>query len=151
MNPRISSSVVVWTLRLLGACIVLAGSMIGCKQESQPQPVFAEELWLVTAYDNCPKCCGKQPWNPAYGITASGKKAAIGMVACNWLPFGANVKIDGRLYTVEDRGAKSLFGDRFHHLHHLDIWCSNHEQARRFGRQYLPVEVLGGSMRGGAR
>lgn len=47
------------------------------------------------------------------GRTASGKKVSNGMknpyyIACNWLPMGSVVNIDGKNYTVVDRGGSSL-------------------------------------------
>lgn len=47
------------------------------------------------------------------GITASGLRVSNGMknpyiIACNWLPMGAVVDIDGVIYTVADRGGSGL-------------------------------------------
>lgn len=47
------------------------------------------------------------------GITASGKKVYNGMpnpyyIACNWLPMGSVVNVDGTNYTVVDRGGSGL-------------------------------------------
>lgn len=47
------------------------------------------------------------------GVTASGKKVKNGMsnpyyTACNWLPLGSVVNVDGVNYTVVDRGGSSL-------------------------------------------
>lgn len=61
-----------------------------------------------THYCSCAKCCGK-----SNGVTASGKKVYTGMenpyyVACNWLPLGSVIDIDGTLYTVVDRGGSGL-------------------------------------------
>ena len=98
-----------------------------------------EGLWRITAYCGCTKCCGK--WSD--GHFASGRKVYVGAVACNWLPFRTKVKIDGLgVYTVEDRGAKSLFGDKDNHIKHLDVFFHNHEDAKRFGNQYRNVEIL---------
>lgn len=61
-----------------------------------------------THYCACAKCCGK-----ANGITASGLKVYNGMenpyyIACNWLPLGSVVEVDGVEYTVVDRGGSGL-------------------------------------------
>lgn len=47
------------------------------------------------------------------GVTASGKKVYNGMpnpyyIACNWLPLGSVVSVDGVNYTVVDRGGSGL-------------------------------------------
>lgn len=61
-----------------------------------------------THYCPCAKCCGKDTGN-----TASGKKVYVGMpepyyVACNWLPLGSVIDVDGQTYTVVDRGGSGL-------------------------------------------
>ena len=57
-----------------------------------------------THYCACEICCGK-----SNGITASGKKVENGMenpyyIACNWLPLGSVIEVNGTAYTVVDRG-----------------------------------------------
>lgn len=89
---------------------------------------------VVTAYCACQVCCGK--W--ADGITASGRPPIEGRtVAANWLPMGAAVKVQGFKVpkVVEDRMARR-FSDR------LDIYFRRHEDARRFGKRVLKVQVL---------
>lgn len=97
---------------------------------------FAEDLgqFKITFYDSCVKCCGKSD-----GITASGHKAKAGTVACNWLPFHTKLMINGKQYEVLDRGAKSLFGDKKHHIKHIDIWLPKHNEALSMGVKWLKV------------
>ena len=96
------------------------------------------EPWTITYYDACIKCCGKTD-----GITASGRKAMTGRtVACNWLPFGTKVIVDGKAYVVEDRGAKSLFGSKTNHINHLDVYVGSHKEARKLGKHIADVKVL---------
>jgi 3D (Asp-Asp-Asp) domain-containing protein len=93
--------------------------------------------WTITHYCSCKKCCGKTD-----GITASGKSAKDGTVALNWLPFGTKVIIDGKTYTVQDRGAKSLFGDKTNKIKHIDIWCKTHKEAVKKGiRKNVKVAI----------
>jgi 3D (Asp-Asp-Asp) domain-containing protein len=93
-------------------------------------------LWKITAYCACHKCCGKSD-----GITASGKKARYGYVACNWLPFGTKMHIKGLGdFVVMDRGAKSLFGSKTNHIQHLDVFMNTHQEALNFGVKYMEVE-----------
>lgn len=69
----------------------------------------------VTGYDPlCDHCCGKHD-----GITASGNKATYyKTVACNSLPFGTEIYIEGYgFFIVEDRGGKNLG---------IDIACESH-------------------------
>lgn len=94
--------------------------------------------WKITAYCHCKKCCGK-----SNGITASTKRARYGYIACNWLKFGTKVRIEGLgVFTVADRGAVSLFGDKEHRIKHLDVYYPTHKQAKKFGTKYLKVEIL---------
>jgi len=114
--------------------VCLAMSLSGCS------PAFASpELWKVTAYCSCVKCCGKSD-----GITASGKKVSVGTVACNWLPFGTRLKIGDLkgVYRVQDRGVKSLFGSFRKPIKHIDIWMSSHNEALRFGVKRLNVTII---------
>jgi len=111
-------------------CIIVALMLVACD-------VHADQ-WIATAYCPCKACCGKTD-----GITASGIKAKQGItVACNWLPFGTVLEIDGQSYIVEDRGARSDFGDRKHHNKRVDIFFNKHSDARKFGRRVVEVEVL---------
>lgn len=96
------------------------------------------DTWVATAYCPCVRCCGKSD-----GITASGKKAQQNhTIACNWLKFGSKVKIDGKTYTVEDRGAVSHFGSFTRHLKRVDIFFASHSEALRFGRRNVEVTIL---------
>lgn len=104
---------------------------------------LASETFKVTAYCPCFLCTGKTTSNPAYQITASGKKAkANHTAALNWLPFGSLVNINNHVYTVEDRGAKSLFGSKSDPIKHIDLFFNTHQEARAFGVQYLLVTML---------
>lgn len=84
--------------------------------------------YKLTAYCNCSKCCGK--W--AGGNTASGTVPTAGRtVACNSLPFGTKLNINGHIYTVEDTGNMA---DNV-----IDIYFDSHSSALQFGVQYADV------------
>ena len=86
----------------------------------------------ITAYCACSSCCGKSD-----GITASGTKATQGRtVACNFLPFGTEVVINGKTYIVEDTGSKAVMGN-----HTFDIFFNSHQDAKVHGRK-KNVEVF---------
>lgn len=95
------------------------------------------ELWTASFYCSCVRCCGKND-----GVTASGKKAAPGVVACNWLPFGTVLEIDGVRYTVADRGARRHFGSMRDHKKRVDIWTASHAEALRHGKKSVRVVVM---------
>lgn len=90
------------------------------------EPLYSLEV-DVTHYCACTKCCGPN----AQGITASGKRVATGMVAMSsHYPFGTQIKINGVLYTVEDRGGSGIEKD----ISRVDIYVSDHNYALRLGR-----------------
>lgn len=78
----------------------------------------------ITYYCPCEKCCGEY----ANGITASGAPCVEGVTcACDCLPIGTRVNVDGAIYTVEDR-----FGS-FDGSHRIDIYVDSHERALALG------------------
>ena len=81
----------------------------------------------VTHYCACTRCCGPN----AQGITASGKRVAVGMVAMSsHYPFGTQIMINGIMYTVEDRGGSGIEND----IGRVDIFVPDHNEALRMGR-----------------
>lgn len=86
----------------------------------------------ATAYCPCERCCGKSD-----GITASGTKAKPNhtIAADKSIPFGTKVKINGTIYTVEDRGGAINEGK-------IDIFFSSHQEAIIWGRRTVEMEVL---------
>lgn len=86
---------------------------------------------ICTAYTAAFDECGKTD-----GITASGHPAIQGVtVACDGLPLGTEVVIDGNTYIVQDR-----FGAG-HGKHCMDIYMEQKANAFKFGRQVKIVEV----------
>ena len=85
-----------------------------------------------SAYTADPAECGGN----ATGITASGKKAVEGRtIAMDDVPLGTKVKINGKVYVVEDR-----FGGDY--KRRIDIYFDSKKDAEKFGRQYLEVEIV---------
>lgn len=91
---------------------------------------------IVTHYCICKKCCGKSPDNPAYGITASGRKATPGVsvaVDPELIPLGADIMVDygdGEIhyYKSDDTGS-AVKGN------HIDLCMGSHEEALNAGVQ----------------
>ncbi len=88
--------------------------------------------YKITAYCPCMKCCGK-----TNGITAMGTKATANhtVAASSQFAFGTKLKINGIVYTVEDRGG-AIYGNR------IDIYMNSHSEALAWGVRYLDVEVV---------
>jgi 3D (Asp-Asp-Asp) domain-containing protein len=101
--------------------------------ETTTEPQTETMLVDATAYCSCVKCCGKSD-----GITASGKKAKANhtiAVDKRIIPLGTVVLINGKQYVAEDTGS-AIKGNR------IDIYFDSHEQALKWGRQQIEIEVL---------
>ena len=99
--------------------------------------VIGGEVFTVTAYCSCEKCCGEY----ADGITASGSKAKWGTIAVDTdlIDMGTLIKIEGFIKTVfraEDIGG--AIKDN-----HIDIWFPSHKQALKFGNKKLNISFVG--------
>lgn len=66
-------------------------------------------------------------------VMANGEKVHYGAVACNFLPLGTKIRIDGEVYTVKDRCGHS---DR------IDIYMNSLDECYQFGIRTKKVEVL---------
>ena len=90
------------------------------------------QIYKITAYCPCAKCCGKST-----GRTASGKMATANhtIAAPGRFAFGTKIKINGIVYTVEDRGG-AIQGNR------IDIYFASHQQALNWGSRYCEIEVM---------
>jgi len=84
--------------------------------------------WTATGYCPCEVC------NGGYSGTASGAPLTpYWTVACNSLPMGSILVIDGQQYQVQDTGW-SPYGDQW-----LDICFGSHEEAYAWGVRTVSV------------
>ena len=87
----------------------------------------------VTAYNSEPEQTDDTPF-----ITASGTHVHDGTIACPQVyPFGTIVRIEGKAYTCEDLMAK-----KYRDKNYFDIWMSDAEAAKKWGRKTLDVYIL---------
>lgn len=94
----------------------------------------------LTHYCICEKCCGKTPDHPAYGITASGRKAEpyVSVAVDPYLiPLGSTVYVDygnGEVkeYRADDTGS-AITGAK------IDLCVADHETALNLGKQTVKV------------
>lgn len=94
----------------------------------------------LTHYCICKKCCGKDENHPAYGITASGRKAEpyVSVAVDPFLiPLGSTVYVDygdGEIkeYRADDTGS-GVNGA------HLDLCVSEHNEALELGKKTVRV------------
>ena len=104
--------------------------------EPTPALVSLGEFKL-TAYCACEKCCGKDPSDPRYGITAYGYQTTAGRTIAvdpKVIPIGAEVVINGQTYIAEDVGG-AIKENR------IDIYFDTHQEALEFGVQYAEVFI----------
>ncbi|MCM1285967.1 MAG: ubiquitin-like domain-containing protein [Acetobacter sp.] len=91
-----------------------------------------------THYCACATCNGN-----SRGITSSGKKISNGMadpyyVACNWLPLGSVIRVDGKNYTVVDRGGSGLST-----VGRIDIFTpEGHKACYKYGTGSCSIEIV---------
>ena len=85
----------------------------------------------LSAYNSVPEQTDSTPF-----ITASGQRTRDGIVAANWLEMGTTIRIDDKYYQVQDRMNKR-YG-----FPHIDIWMSEVEDAKTFGRQNKIIEII---------
>ena len=79
--------------------------------------------------------CEATYYTPTGNLTASGTVPQAGRtVACNFLPLGTHVVINGHEYIVEDTGG---MGNDV-----IDIFVDSYEEAIQNGRHYIEVEVI---------
>lgn len=87
--------------------------------------------FTLTAYCGCDICNGGNA-----GVTASGVAPVEGWtVACNSLPIGTQISINGNVYEVQDTG--NMDDDV------IDIYMNSHEDALAFGVQSAEVYIVG--------
>jgi len=106
-----------------------------CGRQARRYPEPFKNLYRVTAYCPCEKCCGKY----ADGITASGHRIQPGdrfVAAPSEIPFRTLLAIPGycrgHLVPVLDRGS-AIKGNR------LDVYFPTHQEALNWGVRYLKV------------
>ncbi len=90
-----------------------------------------------THYCACASC------GTGSGMTASGKRVYNGMpdpyyIACNWLPMGSVVNVDGTNYTVVDRGGSGLST-----VGRIDIFTpEGHAACYRYGTGSCTLQIV---------
>jgi len=150
MDLRATRTGIAATLVLLIAMPLLSS---GCARIRPPRHVKPVEITMVvTGYCKCGKCCGwRRNWygkpvitsgpnkgqRKRVGITASGTKARVGVIAADTsrYPFGTVMYVPGYGYgRVEDRGS-AITGNR------IDVFFKKHRQAMDWGRKRLRVKV----------
>lgn len=134
MRSTFTMEVVVASVMVVSLCGSALLSLHATRGDITLEPTSQTPTRLraeVTAYSSSPD----ETWgNPL--ITASGRLVADGVIACpRRFPFGTRFRIGSRVYT---------YWDRLHprYDHRFDIWKATKQEALKFGRRLLLVEVL---------
>lgn len=108
-------------------------------EQEAPQEEYTEDTssneeylgtYTLTAYCGCEACNGGNA-----GITAMGIEPSEGWtVACNSLPLGTQISINGNTYEVQDTGNMDDGT--------IDIFMNSHDEALNFGVQSADVYVI---------
>lgn len=108
-------------------------------EQEVPQEEYMEDTssngeylgtYTLTAYCGCEACNGGNA-----GITAMGVEPSEGWtVACNSLPLGTQISINGNTYEVQDTGNMDDGT--------IDIFMNPHDEALNFGVQSADVYVI---------
>ncbi len=69
-------------------------------------------------------------------ITASNKKVKDGFIANNCLPFGTKIRVNNRVFEIQDRMNKRYGCENF------DIYMHEYDDAVTFGKQTLKYEII---------
>ena len=129
---QIPMNTFIFALALMNSISTTVGSTAATAPVKAAEPV--KMTVIATAYTPRPEETDSTPW-----LTAAGTKTREGVIAANWLPFGTKVKIDGKIYTVEDR-MNSRYTAAF--PAHIDIVFLSLDKARKFGRQKMEIEII---------
>lgn len=80
------------------------------EKEELTKKLGRPQEFILTFYTTLPE------ENGGYTVTCEGKELKHGMVASNVYSLGTKIKINGRIFTVSDRGGKN-----FNHSNRLDV------------------------------
>ena len=124
------------SIGLLFMCVALPLIIIAIVCFRTPDTVSAgpyptEKTGIFTAYTADMAQTDSSPT-----ITASNQTVQEGIVANNCLPFGTKIKVNGKIYQVQDRMNNRYGCDNF------DIYMSDNSTAIDFGKQPLPYEII---------
>lgn len=87
---------------------------------------------IASAYSSTPDQTDGDPYT-----TAAGTRVRTGIIAANFLPLGTLVRLNGRLYVVEDR-MNSRYSDSWK----VDIWMVSTSDAVAFGTQDMILKIV---------
>ena len=129
--------IIILSAILCVACGVLYAGISRVNAQSRPFKTWivsgSHKAW-VTAYSSSPDETDDTPF-----VAASGTICRDGIIAANFLPMGAKVRIPAlfgnKIFTVEDR-MHPRFSNR------VDVWFATRSEAYKFGKREVEIVVL---------
>lgn len=118
---------------LIVLCVLIHSTAIYA--QNHIQNVQTTQVFTITAYCGCVKCCGK--WSAAHK-TADGHtpKEGITCAASRSIPFRTKLSID----TVGTRIVQDRLAQKYDNR--IDIYFEKHTEALKFGKKRLAVKVI---------
>ena len=115
--------------------VIQGNSVLSVSEPALPsKPVQCINM-VITAYSSTPWQTDSTPF-----ITASGATVKDGIVANNLLPFGTEIRMPelygDKVFVVQDRMHWRMG------YYRLDIWFSETQEAKNFGKKSTKIEVL---------
>jgi 3D (Asp-Asp-Asp) domain-containing protein len=116
------------------------GGALGTRTDTSAPDFYYRDKMLMnaSAYTAGFGCTGKNPGDPGYGVTASGRLVQPGIASVDptVIPLGTNLYVEGYGFSVAADVGSAIKG------HKIDLFHYELEDALRFGRRDLMVYVL---------
>lgn len=102
--------------------------------------IYQTATMSTTGYCSCYLCCGKNPGDYNYGITASGLPQGYGVVGVdrNTIAYGTKLYIEGYGYAVAGDTGDAVVAN------HLDLGFDSHSDALTWGWRNVTVYFING-------
>ena len=114
---------------IVGVVFIILG--LSCKDDTENNIVLQHKRGIFTAYTASVDETDSDPT-----ITASNQEVRTGIIANNCLPFGTRIKVNGKIYEVQDRMNGRYGCDKF------DIYMCDHPDAVAFGKKVMLYEII---------
>ncbi len=120
-----------FVLLFLGKAVLIGLLFLVVRQSAEIDLDSSVRIGVFTAYTASVFQTDSTP-----AITASNISVRKGVVANNCLPFGTKIKVDNKIFEIQDRMNQRYGCDSF------DIYMTRYHRAKDFGRQTLKYEII---------
>jgi len=111
--------------------LIVGALFLAISTPAETEESVSEMSGIFTAYNATVSQTDSSPT-----ITASNKKVKDGIVANNCLPFGTKIRVNDRVFEIQDRMNKRYGCKNF------DIYMHEYDDAVTFGKQTLKYELI---------